>query len=58
MDVAGRKTKWKRCDGQIMSEYAIALVMLSLVAVVLLSLVFFFSLYGGRLVNLISIEYP
>ena len=42
MRVAGRKTKWKRCDGQIMSEYAIALVMLSLVAVVLLSLVLFF----------------
>ncbi len=58
MNAAGYKTERKNCSGQIMSEYAIALVMLSLVAVVLLSLVFFFSLYGGRLVNWISIEYP
>lgn len=44
--------------GQVLSEYVIALVMFTLIALILLTFTYFFSLHGGRLIDFIGIEYP
>jgi hypothetical protein len=45
-------------QGQIIAEYAIMLAMCSFVAISLLLLMFYFSEYGWRVINLVSIDYP
>lgn len=49
-----RKTE----SGQVLTEYVIVLVMFALLAVSSLVLAHYFSLYGGRMVDYVSIEYP
>jgi hypothetical protein len=44
--------------GQILAEYAIMLAMCAIVAVTLMVLFYYFSEYGWKLVNLVSIDYP
>jgi hypothetical protein len=45
-------------QGQIIAEYAIMLAMCAIVAISLLALMFYFSEYGWRVINLVSIDYP
>ena len=44
--------------GQIIAEYAIMLAMCAIVAISLLVLMFYFSEFGWRVINLVSIDYP
>jgi len=45
-------------SGQIIAEYAIMLALCAIVAISLLILMFYFSEYGWRVINLVSIDYP
>jgi len=45
-------------SGQIIAEYAIMLAMCAIVAISLLVLMFYFSEFGWRVINLVSIDYP
>ncbi len=45
-------------NGQIIAEYAIMLALCAIVAISLLILMFYFSEYGWRVINLVSIDYP
>jgi len=44
--------------GQIIAEYAVMLAMCAIVAISLLVLMFYFSEFGWRVINLVSIDYP
>ncbi|MFA7230363.1 MAG: hypothetical protein WC071_03755 [Victivallaceae bacterium] len=48
----------RREKGQILSEYAVMLAMCAVIAVTLMVLFYYFSQYGWRLINLVSIDYP
>jgi hypothetical protein len=45
-------------QGQIITEYAIMMAMFAGVAIVLLVMTYYFSEYGWRVINLVSIDYP
>ena len=45
-------------SGQIIAEDAIMLALCAIVAISLLILMFYFSEYGWRVINLVSIDYP
>ncbi|MFA6103308.1 MAG: hypothetical protein WCV67_15700 [Victivallaceae bacterium] len=45
-------------QGQIIAEYVIMLAMCAIIAISLLVLMFYFSEYGWRVINLVSIDYP
>jgi len=47
-----------RQRGQVIAEYVIMMVVLIIVTLAVLSFSFFFSLYGERMVDSVSIEYP
>ncbi len=47
-----------RQQGQIIAEYVIMLAFFSVIAISLLVLMFYFSEYGWRVINLVSIDYP
>ncbi len=55
-----RRKRKRSCaaSGQVISEYVIMLVFLAIIAIALVSLSYYFSLYGGRMVDMVSIEYP
>lgn len=44
--------------GQIITEYAIMMAMFAVVALALLIMTYYFSEYGWRVINLVSIDYP
>ena len=44
--------------GQIMTEFALILVMCMLFALTLMVLFYYFTEYGERLLDLVSIDYP
>jgi len=47
-----------RQRGQVIAEYVIMMVVLIIVTLAVLSFSFFFSLYGQRMVDSVSTEYP
>ena len=48
----------KQIHGQVLTEYAVMLVLLTVIAAALLGFGYVFSRYGGHLVDMVSIEYP
>ncbi len=48
----------RRETGQAILEYVMMLVLFAILTFSLVSLGYYFSLYGGRQVDLVSIEYP
>lgn len=45
-------------QGQVITEYVIMMAMFAGVAIALLVLTYYFSEYGWRVINLVSIDYP
>jgi hypothetical protein len=45
-------------SGQVLTEYAIMLAMCAGVAIVLTVLLYYFSEFGWRVINLVCIDYP
>ncbi len=52
------QTDGRSRQGQIIAEYVIMLAMCAIIAISLLVLMFYFSEYGWRVINLVSIDYP
>ncbi|QSH42290.1 hypothetical protein P0136_03545 [Lentisphaerota bacterium ZTH] len=52
------KSSLKDDNGQVLSEYVIMLAMCLTVTVSLMALFYYFTEYGWRLLNLVSIDYP
>lgn len=50
------KKKWKNCKGQTLAEYAIMMVMTTVILVTLLLLLGAFSNYGARVIGLVAWE--
>lgn len=44
--------------GQVLTEYAIMLAMCAGIAIVLTVLLYYFSEFGWRVINLVCIDYP
>jgi hypothetical protein len=50
--------KWPRKSGQTMLEYTMVVVMLLAVIVILGFFIYVFKEHGGRVLDLVSSEYP
>lgn len=50
--------KKRHCRGQVLTEYAVMLVLLTVIASAVMGFGYVFSRYGGHLVDMVSIEYP
>ena len=52
----------KKCgiseNGQVLTEYAVMVVMFAFVALILLVLLDAFNEYGWRIINLVGLDYP
>mgnify|MGYP003319581590 CR=1 FL=1 len=53
-----RKKVFCKASGQVLVEYVIMLTMLLLIAVGVLGLSYYFNLFGERMTDSVSIEYP
>lgn len=53
-----RKKFFGKAAGQVLVEYVIMLTMLLLIAVGVLGLSYYFDLFGERMTDSVSIEYP
>lgn len=53
-----KRNRSRAASGQVIGEYVIMMVFFAIIAIVMVSLSYYFSLYGGRMVDLVSIEYP
>ena len=61
MKITGRKNReiaFRRESGQAVVEYVIMLVLLLLIAMCVLGFAYAFNIYGGRMTDSVSIEYP
>jgi hypothetical protein len=45
-------------SGQVLTEYAIMLAMCAGIAIMLTLLLFYFSEFGWRVINMVCIDYP
>ena len=48
----------KRNRGQVLTEYAVMLVLLTVIAAAVMAFGRVFARYGGHLVDMVSTEYP
>ena len=52
------KNAFHKASGQAMTEYVIMLVLLLLITLCVLGFAYSFNVYGGRVTDSVSIEYP
>jgi hypothetical protein len=53
-----RQNAFRKASGQAVVEYVIMLVLLLLIAMCVLGFSYAFNVYGGRMTDSVSIEYP
>ena len=53
-----RKSAFRKISGQVIVEYVIMLVIILLIALGVLGFSYYFNLYGERMTDSVSIEYP
>ncbi len=53
-----KKNVYRRAAGQVLTEYVIMLVILLLIAMCVFGFSYFFNIYGERMTDTVSVEYP
>lgn len=57
-ETGNRKKAMRKASGQVVTEYVIMLVAILLITLCVLGFSYIFNIYGGRMADSVSIEYP